>query len=173
MVQMADVSKSHLKAIIDRIIARSALTFVRDVLSYYGMVVRHYNCYSDKPVVDYSTFLRSYLPKQPKEKHHAALPVEKFGEFMRALRSSESSAQVRIGIELLILTMVRTTELRAARWDEFDLTKAVWVIPGYRMKNGIEHRIPLSDRVICLLSDLARVNGLAVELAKKVESLSL
>jgi integrase len=157
--QMAHITKRDLKEILDRIIARNALTFVRDVLSYYGMVVRHYNCYSDNPVVDFSTSLRAYLPTQPKEKHHSALPVEKLGEFMTRLRFSESSPQIRLGLEILILTMVRTTEMRGARWEEFDFVKAVWTIPPERMKNGLEHKVPLCERVVKLLAELARVNG--------------
>jgi integrase len=168
--QMAAITKRDLKDILDRIIARNALSFVRDVLCYYGMVVRHYNCYSDVPVVDYSVMLRAYLPKQPKEKHHAALPLEKLGEFMARLRHSESSTQVRLGLELLILTMVRTTELRGARWEEFDFKAAVWSIPAARMKNGIEHQVPLTRRAIELLSELARVNGTAGLLLKNERS---
>jgi hypothetical protein len=36
--QMAHITKRDLKEILDRIISRKALTFIRDVLSYYGMV---------------------------------------------------------------------------------------------------------------------------------------
>ena len=43
-----------------------------------------------------------------------------------------------------ILTACRSGEVRGARWDEIDLAKAVWVIPGSRMKAGKEHRVPLS-----------------------------
>jgi integrase len=87
------------------------------------------------------------------------LPVEKLGEFMTPLRFSESSPQIRLGLEILILTMVRTTEMRGARWEEFDFAKAVWTIPVERMKNGLEHKVPLCERVVKLLAELARVNG--------------
>jgi hypothetical protein len=63
---MSHITKRDLKKNFDRIIPRNALTFVRAVLSYYGMVVRHYNCYSDNPVVEFSTSLRAYPPTQPK-----------------------------------------------------------------------------------------------------------
>jgi integrase len=158
-LEMIAISKRDLKHIIDRIVARNALTFVRDVLAYYGVVVRHYNSYSDVPVFDYSISLRAYLPTQPREKHHAALPVSRLREFIERLKFSESGAQIRIGLELLILTMVRTTELRGATWSEFDFVKAVWTIPENRMKNGLQHRVPLSQRAIALLAKLQRLNG--------------
>jgi integrase len=44
--------------------------------------------------------------------------------------------------------------VRGALWSEFDLEKKVWTIPGAKMKAGREHRIPLSDTVLALLSEL-------------------
>jgi integrase len=35
-----------------------------------------------------------------------------------------------------------------ARWDEFDLDRAVWTLPAARMKAGREHRVPLSRRAL-------------------------
>jgi integrase len=35
-----------------------------------------------------------------------------------------------------------------ARWEEFDLNRAVWTVPSRRMKGGREHRVPLSQRVL-------------------------
>jgi hypothetical protein len=40
---IADISKRDVKAVLDRIVQRNALTFVRDVLGYFGIVIRHYN----------------------------------------------------------------------------------------------------------------------------------
>src|SRR5262249_53893342 len=39
-------------------------------------------------------------------------------------------------------------EVLGARWDEFDLDRAVWTIPATRMKAGREHRVPLSERAL-------------------------
>lgn len=153
------ISKNNIKEIVDRIVARQALSFVRDVLSYYGIVIRHYNSYSDDLAVDHSISLRAYLPKQPKEKHHAALPQDRFGEFFSRLRFSDAGPQIRIGLELLAHTLVRTTEMRGATWTEFDFDQAIWTIPAERMKNRIAHRVPITSRVCDLLNDLRRING--------------
>ena len=39
-------------------------------------------------------------------------------------------------------------------WSEVDLLNRVWTIPGSRMKNGREHRVPLSDRAAAILGGL-------------------
>jgi integrase len=56
-----------------------------------------------------------------------------------------------LAFELLILTAARTSEITAAKWDEFDLQTKVWTIPGERMKAGKEHRVPLSLRATQIL----------------------
>ena len=43
--------------------------------------------------------------------------------------------------EFLVLTVLRSGEAREARWTEVDFDKAIWSIPGSRMKRGIQIRL--------------------------------
>src|SRR5262249_54973208 len=52
------------------------------------------------------------------------------------------------------LTAGRTGEAIGARWDEMDLVEKVWTVPPGRMKAGKEHRVPLSARVVAILSEM-------------------
>jgi integrase len=49
---------------------------------------------------------------------------------------------------------VRSGELRAAEWSEFDLDNAEWHIPGSRMKMGEQHIVPLSRQAVAILREL-------------------
>lgn len=60
---------------------------------------------------------------------------------------------------LTILCAVRTNETINATWAEFDLERRMWIIPPERMKAGIEHRVPLSNAAIELLSNLHKIGG--------------
>jgi integrase len=53
-----------------------------------------------------------------------------------------------LALEFAILAAARSGEVLGARWDEFDLDRAVWTIPATRMKAGREHRVPLSRRAL-------------------------
>ena len=53
-----------------------------------------------------------------------------------------------MALEFAILTAARSGEVLGARWDEFDLDRAVWTVPATRMKAGREHRVPLSRRAL-------------------------
>src|SRR5262245_11867602 len=91
-------------------------------------------------------------PKVLTRGHHAALPYDQLPQFLAQLRVRQSMAARTL--EFAILTACRSGEVRNARWDEVDLAKAVWVIPGSRMKAGKAHRVPLSDRAIAILTAL-------------------
>lgn len=56
---------------------------------------------------------------------------------------------------------VRPSELREARWEEFDLDKKLWTIPVERKgrKKGLEHLVPLSRQVVDILKELHILTG--------------
>jgi integrase len=62
-------------------------------------------------------------------------------------------------LEFTILTAARTSETIGARWPEFDLATRVWAVPAERMKAKREHRVPLSDRIVAILSALPHHRG--------------
>jgi integrase len=57
---------------------------------------------------------------------------------------------------LLALTGQRKSEVGEASWPEFDLHKALWVIPAERMKADAPHVVPLTDEAIEILKGLPK-----------------
>jgi integrase len=90
-------------------------------------------------------------------RHHAALPYKDLPEFLVELRQLEGVAAR--ALEFTILTAARTGEALGATWPEIDLNAKTWTIPAERMKATKEHRVPLSDRAVELLSALPREQG--------------
>lgn len=54
-------------------------------------------------------------------------------------------------LEFAVLTAARSGEVRLATWGEMDLGRALWTIPGSRMKMGADHRVPLSGPAVAIL----------------------
>lgn len=81
---------------------------------------------------------------------HPALPYVEVGAFMEKLRAVTGTSA--LAAELIILTAVRTNEALGATWSEFDMDARVWTIPAARMKKGKEHRVPLCDTVMRVLT---------------------
>lgn len=49
---------------------------------------------------------------------------------------------------------VRPSELAGAKWAEFDLDNAVWIIPPSRIKTRTEHSVPLALQPLAILKEL-------------------
>lgn len=94
-----------------------------------------------------------------KSSHFPFLKADEISDFLRALNSYTGSRLVQIATKLLMITGVRTIELRAALWSEFDLDNAIWEIPAERMKMRRPHLVPLSTQVLDLLNELKIMTG--------------
>lgn len=104
--------------------------------------------------------LDKLLPKPSKVakvEHHKAVRVDEAGAFMERLRAMPG--QGSLALQFVILTAARSGEVRGMTWAEVDLQSGVWTVPAGRMKAGKEHRVPLSDAALALLSAQPRVEG--------------
>jgi integrase len=89
--------------------------------------------------------------------HHPSMPHKELPSFMRELMSKESISSY--ALQILIHSAVRTSEVTGTTWDEFDFETKTWVIPGFRMKEEIEHRVPMSDQFIEIINKIPRLAG--------------
>jgi integrase len=101
---------------------------------------------------------------KPAVQHNKHLELDELPAFWGALDQVAAGEQVKIAIELLGLTFVRTQELRLAEWAEFDLEGKGklgphWRIPAYKMKKRREHLVPLSNRALQLIARLRELTG--------------
>nr|WP_232450858.1 tyrosine-type recombinase/integrase [Burkholderia ubonensis] len=78
---------------------------------------------------------------------------------LRAVYASNTRRALKLAIHLLILTMVRKSELIEARWSEFDLDAGIWRIPADRMKKDEEHWVYLSSQAVAMLRELFEQTG--------------
>ncbi len=97
--------------------------------------------------------------KTPVVKHHSFLQASEVPLYLRKLENYDGSLLTKLALRLLLLTFVRTTELRAAQWAEIDWDKAEWRIPAERMKMRELHIVPLSRQAIAVLRELEKHSG--------------
>ncbi|ABY96591.1 tyrosine-type recombinase/integrase [Pseudomonas sp. SbB1] len=95
----------------------------------------------------------------PTSRHYPFLPIAELPELIRSFQACPGHDVVKIATRLLILTGVRTAELRGALWSEFDLKDALWQIPASRMKMRRAHLVPLSKQAVAALSELEGITG--------------
>src|SRR5262249_14386475 len=90
--------------------------------------------------------------------HMAAMPYSTGPAFMAGLRAEQGVAAR--ALEFLVLTAARAGEVRRAAWSEINVDRALWEIPGHKMKAGKPHRVPLSSRCVEILRALPRQGDL-------------
>lgn len=102
--------------------------------------------------------LHKFLLTKPVE-NFAHVSLDELPALLRAIRSYPHATDVRLGLQLLTMLACRPSELREARWQEFDLDAGLWLIPAERMKRRREHLIPLPSQAIALLRELHNITG--------------
>ena len=95
-----------------------------------------------------------YLKK--KVQHRKSISYNDVANFIETVSKSSAGLSTKLGLEFLILTATRSGEVRNARWNE--INGSLWIIPEGRMKAGIEHRVPLSNRCMEILEEAQNIN---------------
>ncbi len=87
------------------------------------------------------------------------LKSSELAEFMSALKTYGGDPSTILAAKILMLTGLRTAELRFGEWSEVDFDNNIWLIPKDKMKKRREHLVPLSNQVVGLLQELQRFSG--------------
>ncbi|ELK8904742.1 tyrosine-type recombinase/integrase [Escherichia coli] len=154
---ISEIKPLELLEVLKRIEKRGALEKTRKVRQRCGEVFRYaiitgraeYN-----PAPDLAIALAIH-----KQKHHPFLSAEELPHFVRDLESYTGSIITKNATKILMMTGVRTQEMRFATWSEIDLIKGIWEIPAERMKMRRPHIVPLSSQVIELFKQLQPITS--------------
>lgn len=88
--------------------------------------------------------------------HHPAASYDEVPIIMSQLRDKETASAYNL--RFTILTAARSGESRGALWSEIDMANKVWTIPAARMKAEREHKVPLCDEAIEILTTMKKWN---------------
>jgi integrase len=152
-----NVTAAHLLEIIRRIEERGASTVALLVRQWSSAIFR-YAVATLRADNDPAAALRGAIHR-PKVEHRKPLTKGQIKDFTKALEKYGGYRTTVIALRLLLLTFVRTGELRKALWSEFALDDAEWRIPAERMKIREPHIVPLSSQVVILLKELQTYTG--------------
>lgn len=160
---IADIQPAEMLKTLKRVEARGVLETNRRLKQYCSAIFR-YGVASQYCVHDPAAPLRGALKAPARPKHHKALSRDQAGEFLIRLAAYDGEPETRIAIHLALLMAPRTTELRAARWAEFENwndmdAPALWRVPAERMKMKEAHFVPISRQARALLVELHKRTG--------------
>lgn len=89
------------------------------------------------------------LAKQPAKSNFSALPYQELPALM--VRLENKGGMGALALRLLVLSAARSGEIRGAQWEEIDFDRAIWTVPGERMKMRKPHRVPLCPQALAVL----------------------
>jgi len=140
---------------------RGAVEMARRVLQMASAIFR-YGVATSRCERDPTADLRGALQAREPAKHRNALKARDLPAFLRRLEGYDGDRLTQLALKLVMLTFVRTEEIRCATWDEFedlDGDKPLWRISAERMKMRRPHLVPLSPDAVDILRQVRRLNG--------------
>ena len=156
---VSEIQAPELVAMVKAIAGRGALDIAKRALQSSGQVFRYsiaHGLATRNPATDIKP--ADVLASREKV-NFARLDSKELPELMRHIDAYQGAVVTRLAMKLMALTFVRTSELIAARWEEFDLEAARWNIPAARMKMKTPHIVHLSTQAVEILQTLHIVSG--------------
>lgn len=154
---IAEIKPLELLETLRKMEKRGALEKMRKVRQRCGEVYR-YAIITGRAEYNPAPDLASALTP-PKKQHFPFLTAEELPYFLKDLAGYTGSVITKTATKIILLTAVRTQELRFARWQDIDLEKGIWEIPAEVMKMKRPHVVPLSKQVIELFNSLKPLSG--------------
>jgi integrase len=158
----ADVTLSHVKAILEPIWVTKTETATRvrqRIEAVLDWAYVHELRNGENPARWKGVLDKVFSPpnKVRTVKHHPACPYEDVPQLMEALAKEQSIPS--LCLRFLILTGVRSGEVRGAVWDEVDLASRTWTLPAERTKMRRPHRVPLSKGALRVIRAVPHIVG--------------
>lgn len=156
---VTSITAPQLVAMIKGIEARGAVDIAKRALQTCGQILRYAVAHGQierNPAAD----VKPSDALQPRRKEsYARLDGKEMPELLRKIEAYQGGTITRMAMKLMALTFVRTGELIAAPWTEFDVAAREWRIPAARMKMRTPHIVPLSDQAVDLVESLRTLTG--------------
>ncbi len=145
-LKMTEINHEDLRALCNKIVDRGApatAVQVREITQsvYRYAIERGYLCVNPAELIKPTSIARF----QPKDR---ALSPDEIKTMYQFLERVSTAPTIRLAVKLLLLTMVRKSELTDATWNEISFEKSLWTIPGERMKRRNPHLIFMSRQVL-------------------------
>lgn len=125
-----DIRRPQLLAVLAKIEERNAFTTAEKVRTWFRQMFRYALVIAEGLEVNPASDLDVVAVPKPPTAHNPYLRLHELPAMLLKLRDyRRHGLQTQLGIRLLLLTGVRTGELRLATPDQFDLDRGLWIIP--------------------------------------------
>ena len=124
-----DIARADLLEIVGRIEKRGAPSVAEKVRTWFNQLFRYALVIVPGLEQNPASDLDVVAMPQPPVRHNPFLRMPELPAFLKFLRKYPGKLKTQLGLRLLLLTGVRTGELRLATPDQFHLDDGLWIIP--------------------------------------------
>ena len=156
---VAEIEAPEVVAMVRLIDSRGARDIAKRTLETTGQIFRYGVAHGFARRNPATEIRPRDILKASRRVNYARIDARELPELLRQLEVYPGTHITRLAIKLMALTFVRTGELIAATWSEFDLDAARWNIPSERMKMRTPHIVPLSTQALETLATLRPLSG--------------
>lgn len=156
-LKLEEITSEELRRLCDRIVERGApatAVHAREIVMLVFRYARDRGHKLPNPADDVRP--SSIARFQPRDR---ALSGEEVCLLYRYLERIATSPVLRLGVKLLLLTMLRKSEMSEGTWEEVSFSDRVWTIPASRMKRRNPHNVYLSEQALDILVTLKTCAG--------------
>ncbi|MBB5519726.1 tyrosine-type recombinase/integrase [Amphiplicatus metriothermophilus] len=154
---LTEIEPDDLRALCGKVKDRGApatAIHVRDIVKQiYGFAILHGEKVANPADEVGPSSIATFVPKD------RALSPAEIRIMLNQLEHVATLPTIRLGLKLILLTMVRKSELQNATWEEVDFENAVWSIPKERMKRSKPHNVYLAQQALDILVALKTCSG--------------
>lgn len=129
-----DISRAHLLDIIGKVEKRGSLSVAEKLRTWFTQLFTYATVAVPNMTENPSKDLEVVALPLPPVEHNPFLRMPELPIMLQTLRKYRGRLNTQLGLRLLLLTGVRTGELRFATPDQFDLDQGLWIIPVARLK---------------------------------------
>lgn len=156
-VKLMEITHEDVRALADAIVARgapaTALHAREIVMLVFRFAILKGQQVSNPADLVAPTSIARFTPRD------RSLEPAEIKVFYRYLERIGTSPSIRAAARLLLLTMLRKTEMTKGEWTEVSFMDAVWTIPPERMKGRKPHLVFLSRQALDILVALKTFAG--------------
>jgi integrase len=148
-LRLPDVTRRDVKAVIKAITKRGAPIVANRT---HEVVRKMFNYAIDEEMIAANPAAR--IQRNVESSRERVLVNDEIRSLWAALGAEKTA--VAAVLRLLLVTAQREGEVSTMRWSDIDFEGRWWTIPAERAKNGLAHRIYLSDQALDILDPLRR-----------------
>jgi integrase len=155
--KVSEIKRRDIVLLLDAIAKRAPITRNR----VHSALTRLFNFAAERGVIEDSPCTR--IRKSAEQNRSRVLSDEEIKALWQALNLENEEIDMfwatKMALKMILLTGQRSGEICGMRWEEVDFENGLWAIPATRMKNNLQHKLPLTASVENIIQQARRISS--------------